>query len=103
MVVTLQTLEHSYKENTMLDKKPKKPKKLVTIFVDGTPHEVEKDKISYSEIVTLAYPDYPQNPQITYSVTYERGHGGKEGVLAVGGTVKVKEGMKFDVSRTGES
>lgn len=81
----------------------KKPKKTVTIIVDGQPHEVEKDEISFAEVVTLAYPDYPQNPQITYSVTYERGHGGKQGILVAGQSVKVKEGMKFDVSRTGES
>ena len=47
--------------------------KTVTIIVDGTPHEVEKEKISYAEVVTLAYPDYPQHPEITYSVTYKRG------------------------------
>jgi hypothetical protein len=57
--------------------------KTVTIVVDGTPYEVpKKEIITYAEVVTLAYPDYPQHPEITYSVTYTRGHGHKpEGIL----------------------
>lgn len=78
--------------------------KQVTIIVDGTPHEVpKKDKITYAEVVTLAYPDYPQHPEITYSVTYTKGEGNKEGILSPGGSVKVKEGMEFRVNRTGQS
>src|SRR6185437_7995792 len=83
----------------------KHSEKTVTIVVDGTPHEVpKKEEITYAEVVTLAYPDYPQHPEITYSVTYTRGHGGKpEGILTPGGRVKVKEGMAFRVDRTGQS
>lgn len=79
--------------------------KTVTIIVDGSPYEVpKKDTITYAEVVTLAYPDYPQHPEITYSVTYTRGDGHKpEGILAPGGSVKVKEGMVFSVNRTGQS
>ncbi len=79
--------------------------KTVTIVVDGTPHEVpKKEFITYTEVVTLAYPDYPQHPEITYSVTYTRGPNEKhEGILSPGGSVKVKEGMSFVVNRTGQS
>ncbi len=78
--------------------------RLVTIIVEGTPHEWPKDEISYAEVVTLEVPDYPQHPEITYSVKYKRGHGNKpEGVLAPGETVRVKEGMIFSVSETGQS
>lgn len=79
--------------------------KTVTIIVDGTPHEVpKKEEITYVEVVTLADPTYPQHPETTYSVTYTRGHGNKpEGILAPGGSVKVKEGMSFVVDRTGQS
>ena len=79
-------------------------KKKVTIVVNGEPFEVEKDEISYAEVVTLAFPEYPQHPEVTYSVKYKRGHGNKpEGVLAPGGTVKVKDEMIFNVSPTGQS
>ncbi|WP_246679088.1 MULTISPECIES: multiubiquitin domain-containing protein [unclassified Mesorhizobium] len=38
--------------------------KTVTIIVDGSPYEVpKKDTITYAEVVTLAYPDYPQHPR----------------------------------------
>lgn len=79
-------------------------KKSVTIYVESTPHEWPKGEIAYAEVVTLEVPDYPQHPEITYSITYSRGHGNKpEGTLSPGGTVKVKEGMRFNVSETGQS
>jgi len=81
-----------------------KEHKKVTIIVNGTLYEVEKDEITYEEVVTLAFPDFPQHPEINYSVKYRRGHGNKpEGILSPGGTVKVKDEMIFDVSATGQS
>ena len=80
-------------------------KKTVTIVVNGTPHPWPKEEISYAEVVTLAVPDYAQHPEITYSVKYKRGQGSKpEGVLLQSGEpVKIKEGMVFSVSETGQS
>ena len=79
-------------------------KKTVTIIVEGTPHEWPKDGITYAEVVTLEVPNYAQHTEITYSVKYKRGHGNKpEGILSPGGSVKVKEGMVFSVSETGQS
>lgn len=81
-----------------------KSKKTVTIIVEGTEHEWPKAEISYAEVVTLEVPDYAQHPEITYSVRYKRGQGAKpEGTLAPGASVKVKEGMVFNVSETGQS
>ena len=78
--------------------------KLVTIVVEGTPHEWPKNaEITYAEVVTLEVPDYADHPEITYSVTYHKGHGNKEGILAPGDSVKVKDGMVFNVSETGQS
>ena len=79
--------------------------RLVTIIVDGTPHELpKKDRVSYAEVVTLAYPDYPQHQEITYSVTYSKGpRENPEGILSRDGSVKIKEGMAFSVNRTGQS
>lgn len=79
-------------------------RKLVTIVVEATPHEWPKGEISYSELVTLEVPDYASHPEINYSVVYKRGVGDKpEGILVPGATVKVKEGMIFNVSETGQS
>ena len=79
-------------------------KKTVTIYVNGTEHEWPKGDISYAEVVKLDDPTYPQDPPLIYSVTYARGQGNKpEGVLSPGADVKVKEGMEFSVSSTGQS
>jgi len=79
--------------------------KTVTITVEGAPHEWPKNEdITYAQVVTFEFPDYLQHPEITYSVKYRNGHGNKpDGVLTAGGSVKVKEGMIFNVSRTGQS
>jgi len=81
-----------------------KKERIVTIIVEGTPHEWPKKEITYAEVVTLEVPDYASHPEITYSVVYKRGHGNKpEGILVPGASVKVKEGMIFNVSETGQS
>jgi len=78
--------------------------KTVSIIVEGTAHEWPKEEITYAQVVTLEVPDYAQHPEITYSVKYTRGHGDKpEGILSPGGSVKVKDGMVFGVSPTGQS
>ena len=78
--------------------------KHVTIIVNGSQHEWAKGDITYAEVVTLFDPAYPQHPQVFHSVTYERGQGNKpEGILSPGASVRVKEGMVFHVSPTGES
>lgn len=82
----------------------KKEKKLVTIFVNSVEENTEKDEITYDEVVTFAFPDFPQHPERSYSVKYKRGDGQKpEGILSPGGTVKVKDQMAFDVTETGQS
>ncbi len=77
---------------------------IVTIYVEGTEHRWRKDTISYDEVVTLEVPDYPQHPEVTYSVKYKKGLGNRpEGTLSKGESVKVKDGMRFSVSETGQS
>lgn len=79
-------------------------KKKITIIVNGSPFEEEKGELTYGDVVTLAYPDFPQHPERNYAVTYKNGHGEKpEGILAPGGSVKIKEGMIFYVKFTGQS
>ena len=83
--------------------RPTKPHE-VTIIVEGSPHRWLKPSISYAEVVTLFDPNYPQHPDITYSVTFKRGPNHKpEGILSRGVSVKVKDHMVFNVSATGQS
>lgn len=79
--------------------------KLVTIYVEGTPHEWPKDeKITVEQVVKWVFPDYSPTDGRTYTVKYKKGDGEKpEGQLVKGASVKVKEGMIFSVSRTGQS
>jgi Multiubiquitin len=80
-------------------------KKAVVIYVEGVAHEWREETISYEQVVALEVPDFAQHPEVTYSVKYTRGRGDKpEGTLNPGGApVKVKEGMVFSVSQTGQS
>lgn len=79
-------------------------KKTTTIVVEGTPHEWHGNEITYHEVIGLEVPDHDQHPEVTYSVKYKRGQGNKpEGILSPGGSVKVKDGMVFSVSETGQS
>ncbi|MBS1690108.1 MAG: multiubiquitin domain-containing protein [Bacteroidetes bacterium] len=81
-----------------------KVEKEVTIFINGSAEQVNKGEMTYEEIVTIAYPDFPQHPERNYSVKYKKGDNQKpEGILAPGGKVKVKNGMQFTVNQTGQS
>lgn len=80
-----------------------KPEKTVTIFVNEDEHVVNKDKISYDEIVALFLKDGGSQSN-EYLIKYSRGHSGNvSGTLAPGTNVMVQDGMRFRISRTGES
>lgn len=84
------TTEHEHKE--------------VTIIVNGRPKKVAKEELTFDEIVALAFATPPTGPNVVITVTYHRGHGDKpEGSLLQGGSVKVKDGMVFDVTATDKS
>ncbi len=77
-------------------------KKEVTIIVNARPHQVEKEKICFSEVVALS--GLPGGENVTFTVTFRRGAGHKpEGSLVEGECVQAKEGMIFNVTRTDKS
>lgn len=81
-----------------------KPIDAVTIIVNGRPKPVSQKELSFDEIVQLAFPGSVPNDTTLYTITYKRGHGGKpEGTLVAGDTVKVKDGMIFNVTATDKS
>lgn len=78
--------------------------KIVTIIVNGKDKDVNKDNIEYNEVVILAFGSYVDDDRTIYTITYSRGHSDREkGTLVKGKSVKVKEGMIFNVARTDRS
>lgn len=76
----------------------------VTIMVNAEPHEVDDKEITFDELVRLAYDGSPPTgDNWEFTVTYRKAHGNKEGSLVAGGSVKVKDGMIFNVTGTDKS
>lgn len=76
----------------------------VTIIVNTRPHTWSEKKISFEQIVNLAYSGETTTDQVTFTVRYSRGHDGHgAGTLTAGQSTPVKEGMVFDVVRTTRS
>lgn len=77
---------------------------IITIVVNAREKTVAKEETTFEEIIALAYENPPRGPNWVFTVTYHRGQGNKpEGSLVPGGTVKVKEGMVFNVTATDKS
>jgi len=73
------------------------------LIVNGRPKPWYEERISYSQVVDLAFPPPHKDTEI-FTVQYS--HGPKEnrqGTLVDGQTVLVKSGMVFDVTRTDKS
>lgn len=76
----------------------------VTIVVNGREKVVTSKELTFEEVVALAFDKPPSGPNIMFTVTYRRAHGNKpEGALSPGESVKVKEGMIFNVTATDKS
>lgn len=82
---------------------PDQGRKLVTIIVNTREHQVEKDEITFDEVVALGLNPVPSGPNVLITVAYHRGQGNKSGDLLPGQSVKVKDGMVFDVTPTDQS
>lgn len=79
------------------------PKKF-TIIVNGRQRSTTKALLSFEDVVRLAYNEAPTGENILYTITYYRGpRENPEGNLLEGDTVKIKNGMVFDVRRTDKS
>jgi len=76
----------------------------VVIIVNTREKKWDKKEISYEEVVILAFGSYSQDPNVVYTVTYSKGPENKrQGSLVKGQSVKVKNGMIFNVSQTNKS
>lgn len=78
--------------------------KAVTVIINGTPKTVIERELSFEQVVELAFENPWSNPNTIYTVAYRRGDDKKpKGQLVKGQTVKVKDGMIFDVTPTDQS
>lgn len=76
----------------------------VTIIVNTRPKPWNKKKISFEEVVAIAYPVPPAGQQIVYTVGYFDGPSNRpEGSLTAGKSVRVRDQMVFDVKFTDKS
>lgn len=78
--------------------------KVYTIIVNGRKKEVSTKTLSFDQVVALAFNPVPVGPNVQFSVTYRKGpRKNPEGTLTEGETVRIKDGMIFDVSETNKS
>lgn len=82
-----------------------KDDKFVTIYVEAKPYQWPKNEpISFTQVIQLEVPTHTPQSNITYSMKWTRGNGNRpEGILVPGASVKVKDGIRFTVSETGQS
>lgn len=74
-----------------------------TINVNGRWKDVTTHFLTFQQLVELDA-ELIRGPNVTYTVTFKRGHGEKpEGTLVEGESVKVKERMIFNVTATDKS
>ena len=74
--------------------------KTYDIVVNGRQCSISEHKISYDQVVRLAFPEGPFD--VLYTVSYANPHG-RDGTQAPGQDVEVKDGMSFNVGRTNRS
>jgi Multiubiquitin len=74
------------------------------IVINGEQHVVPRRRLTFEDIVRLAFDDAIFNDDIVYTVTYKRGpHQNREGSLVAGEAVFVTNGMIFNAKRTDKS
>ena len=78
--------------------------KTYRIYVNGEEKVVTTKRLTFAEIVTLAFPTPPTGDNILFTISYEDGpRPNPAGSLTAGGTVKIKDGMIFNVTPTDKS
>ena len=75
-----------------------------TIIVNGREKVVDHKVLTFDEAVRLAFHPAPTGPDAKFTITYSRAEKPRhEGILSEGGTVTIKQGTIFDVTRTNKS
>lgn len=72
------------------------------IYVNGEPDVWHDRKITYEQLVDLAFPNGPKGGDVRYSVSWTAADG-RQDSLRPGKHVNVEDGMQFDVRNTDKS
>ena len=78
--------------------------KTFSITVNGRQKQVERDELSFDELVDLAFDNPARGPQIVFTITF-REAGGRipEGELDEMQRLKLRDGTIINVTRTDQS
>jgi hypothetical protein len=78
--------------------------KVSIILVNAREKEWSEKDINYDQIIVLAFGSVSNDPNVSYSATFKKGENEKpEGIMVKGDSVKVKDGMRFNVTQTNRS
>lgn len=78
--------------------------KTTTIIVNTREKEVKGKEVTFKQVVRLAFENPPTGDNIEITVAYRKGpRENPSGTMHPGDTVKIKEGMIFDVTATDKS
>jgi len=72
------------------------------IVVNGRPRHIDEKKLSYLEVIDLAFPEHVPTDLVCFTVTFSYLNG-KGGSLVEGDSARVRKGMVFNVARTDKS
>lgn len=76
----------------------------IEIIVNAEPKLVNARRLSFEDVVRLAFDDAVFNENVVYTVTYKRGpQSHREGTLVAGESVFITNGMIFNAKRTDKS
>ena len=85
---------------------PEKPEDHIIIIVNGIDKALPPKckRLSYEDVVKLAYGEYIDQSNVIYTVVYSNGPAeNKKGTLVKGGMVLIQKGMIFNVGRSDKS
>lgn len=76
----------------------------IIIIVNGREKKADRKKLTFDDVIILAFGEVSSNPNICYTVTYKRGPGqNPEGSMVEGDIVVINKGMIFNVTKTDKS
>lgn len=77
----------------------------ITIIVNGRQRTVDKNsELTVAHVVAFAFDSPPTGENVEFTITYRKGNDQRpEGSMSGTDTVKVKEGMVFNVTATDKS